>query len=562
MSTPVVDYSRPEERDGNMEDSAKEAVHEETVSAPQAYIIRTSGNKRAYITVLVLFVINLLNYMDRQTIAGLLDDIQKYFHIEDNNSAAGLLQTVFICSYMVLAPIFGYMGDRYKRKYIMAAGILIWSGTVYLSTLLDKNSFWWFLALRGIVGIGEASYSTIAPTVIADLFTGDMRTRMLSVFYFAIPVGSGLGYIIGTQVAEAFDQWQWGLRVTPMIGGICVLLCIFVVLEPKRGAIERGESPHDVSASNVHNASSWFSDIKYLTTVKSFIWLNIGFTCVTFVTGALSFWAPKFFLYATRTQGITDVSLSDISLKVGGITCAAGIVGVWLGAEIARRYKVRNRKADAIVCAVALLGSAPFLYVCLVLAAVDVKVTYAVVFFGEVLLFMNWAPVGDMVLYIIIPPRRSTAEAVQILVSHLLGDAGSPWLVGVISDRIRKDDSDHGRAQSLEYSLMMSAFVCVLGGFCFIMCGKYLVKDREVAEEYTRTCEDERSLLGSVASKNFGPSSDDKQAQDNDEDYYNEDDKLLETDPTVTPVSSERDTLVVPVDVHCPLPVQEDNHVI
>ena len=68
--------------------------------------------------------------------------------------------------------------------------------------------------------------------------------------------------------------------------------------------------------------------------------------------------------------------LSSVSLKVGGITCAAGIVGVWLGAEIARRYKVRNRKADAIVCAVALLGSAPFLYVCLVLAAVDVKVTY------------------------------------------------------------------------------------------------------------------------------------------------------------------------------------------
>lgn len=71
--------------------------------------------------------------------SGLLDDIQKYFDIEDNNSAAGLLQTVFICSYMVLAPIFGYMGDRYKRKYIMAAGILIWSGTVYLSTLLDKK---------------------------------------------------------------------------------------------------------------------------------------------------------------------------------------------------------------------------------------------------------------------------------------------------------------------------------------------------------------------------------------------------------------------------------------
>ena len=71
--------------------------------------------------------------------SGLLDAIQKYFGIEDNNSAAGLLQTVFICSYMILAPIFGYMGDRYKRKYIMAAGIFIWSATVYLSTLLDEN---------------------------------------------------------------------------------------------------------------------------------------------------------------------------------------------------------------------------------------------------------------------------------------------------------------------------------------------------------------------------------------------------------------------------------------
>lgn len=109
---------------------------------------------------------------------------------------------------------------------------------------------------------------------------------------------------------------------------------------------------------------------------------------------------------------------------------------------------------------------------------------------------------------------------------------------------------------------MMSAFVCVLGGFCFNMCGMYLAKDREVAEEYTRTREDESSLLGSVASKNFDPPSDDKQAQEDDEDYYNEDDRLLETDCTVTPVSSERDTLVVPVDVHCPLPVQEDNHVI
>lgn len=500
------------------------------------------GNKRAYITVFVLFVINLLNYMDRQTIAGLLNDIQKYFGIQNNNSAAGLLQTVFICSYMVLAPVFGYLGDRYRRKYLMATGILIWSGTVFLSTLLSKDAFWWFLILRGVVGIGEASYSTIAPTVIADLFTGDMRTRMLSVFYFAIPVGSGLGYIVGTEVAKLFGAWQWGLRVTPIIGAVCVILCLFVVHEPRRGAIERGENPNAVSTSVVHHTTSWWADLKYLTTVKSFIWLDLGFTCVSFVTGALAFWAPKFLLYASKAQGISHATESGISLKVGIITCAAGIVGVWLGAEIAWRYRVRNRKADAYVCAVALVGSAPFLYASLVLASINIKVTYALIFFGEVLLFMNWAPVGDMVLYIIIPSRRSTAEAVQILFSHLLGDAGSPWLVGEISDQIRGSRvSDADRAKSMEYSLLMTTFISVLGGLCFVICSWYLVKDRDTAEEYTRTNEDDSSLLGSIAADTYPTTGDEDQALRNDESF-----------------DDERDALIVPVDVHGALPVHRE----
>ncbi|RMX51694.1 hypothetical protein pdam_00008114 [Pocillopora damicornis] len=493
------------------------------------------NNVRAYLTVVVLFIINLLNYMDRQTVAGLLDGIQSYFDIQDNNSAAGLLQTVFICSYMVLAPVFGYLGDRYRRKYLMAAGILVWSGTVFASTMLSKDSLVW-------------------PSVLA------MLSFILNIWHYIL---SGLGYIVGTEVAALFGhQWQWGLRVTPIIGAVCVFLCIFVVHEPKRGAIERGENPHGVSASDVHNTTSWWADLKYLATVKSFIWLNLGFTCVSFVTGALAFWAPKFLLYATRAQGISETE-SEVSLKVGIITCVAGIVGVWLGAEIAWRYRTRNRKADALVCAVALIGSAPFLYGCLVLASTNIKVTYALIFFGEVLLFMNWAPVGDMVLYIIIPSRRSTAEAAQILVSHLFGDAGSPWLVGEISDRIRgAGSSDKDRAQSMEYSLLMSTFISVIGGFCFIMCSIYLVDDREKAEQVTRNeDEDTNSLLNTVPSDDFLQAGHENGAVDNCSDYDddNDDDELLDDEP-ISPAMSEREALVVPVDVHGTPPTAEEEH--
>lgn len=125
--------------------------------------------------------------------------------------------SVFICSYMVLAPVFGYLGDRYNRRIIMSVGITFWSlvtlgssftpkgvkhrppvrpsgtGTGCLTALLYLPSlpqhFWLLLLTRGLVGVGEASYSTIAPTVIADLYVKGKRTNMLSIFYFAIPVG-------------------------------------------------------------------------------------------------------------------------------------------------------------------------------------------------------------------------------------------------------------------------------------------------------------------------------------------------------------------------------------
>lgn len=78
---------------------------------------------------------------------------------------------------------------------------------------------------------------------------------MLTLFYFAIPVGSGLGYIVGSQIASAAGEWQWALRATPVLGIIAVILVLFILQDPNRGASEC--SGHLV-------ASSWSEDIKHL----------------------------------------------------------------------------------------------------------------------------------------------------------------------------------------------------------------------------------------------------------------------------------------------------------
>ncbi|XP_033073815.1 protein spinster homolog 1 isoform X4 [Trachypithecus francoisi] len=379
--------------------------------------------------VAVLCYINLLNYMDRFTVAGVLPDIEQFFNIGDSSS--GLIQTVFISSYMVLAPVFGYLGDRYNRKYLMCGGIAFWSLVTLGSSFIPGEHFWLLLLTRGLVGVGEASYSTIAPTLIADLFVADQRSRMLSIFYFAIPVGSGLGYIAGSKVKDMAGDWHWALRVTPGLGVVAVLLLFLVVREPPRGAVERH------SDSPPLNPTSWWADLRALARNPSFVLSSLGFTAVAFVTGSLALWAPAFLLRSRVVLGETppclpgDSCSSSDSLIFGLITCLTGVLGVGLGVEISRRLRHSNPRADPLVCAAGLLGSAPFLFLSLACARGSIVATYIFIFIGETLLSMNWAIVADILLYVVIPTRRSTAEAFQIVLSHLLGDAGSPYLIGL-----------------------------------------------------------------------------------------------------------------------------------
>lgn len=441
---------------------------------PDNGMVAVAGPKRAYISVVVLCFINLINYMDRYTLAGVLTDVKGYYGLD--NSEAGLLQTSFIISYMIMAPIFGYLGDRYNRKRIMAYGVAFWSVTTYLGSCIPSGYFGWFLLLRALVGTGEASYSTIAPTVIADLFTGSMRTKMLALFYFAIPVGSGLGYIVGSEVANLFGHWYWALRVTPVLGILTAIFSLTVLVEPPRGEAEGGV--------NMKN-SSVIEDVVAVLKIPSFIWVTVGFTCVTFSVGALAWWVPDFMMSAIKVGG-GKAEQNSVSLVFGIITCFAGIVGVLLGTGSAQFYRRFNPRADPLICAYSMLGAVPVVFFGCVLAYKYIALSYVLIFFGVTLLCMNWVIVADIVLYVVIPTRRSMAEAIQITLSHALGDACSPYVVGAISDAIKKGRGTAVASYtSMEYALFLPVFVLVLGAVCFLINSKYILEDKEKCEKIT-----------------------------------------------------------------------------
>nr|XP_020667806.1 protein spinster homolog 3 isoform X2 [Pogona vitticeps] len=387
-----------------------------------------SPTKRSYLTVAVLCYLNLVNYMDWFLVAGVLLDIQKYFGLGD--SSAGLLHTVFILCFLFSAPLFGYLGDRYRRKIILAAGILLWSGVTLGSSFITQSMAWLFFVSRGLVGAGTASYSTLAPTIIADLFEKDHRTWMLSLFYIFIPVGSGLGYILSSGMTQATGHWSWGFRVTPCMGIVGLVLLILLVPESADHATKKPSATKENDQT-----STWLQDVSSLCKNRIF----------------------------------------------GGITIATGILGVVIGAEAARRYKKINAKADPLICALGSLTSAPCMYLAIILAQDSILTTYIFIALAEFLLSLNWAVVADILLYVVKPSCQSTAMSLQIFLSHLLGDAGSPYLIGIIADAIKAQQADHTYIwdfRSLQYSLVVCTFVGALGGGCFLMTALHIEKDQ------------------------------------------------------------------------------------
>ena len=177
----------------------------------------------------VLTALNLLNYIDRSVLFAVQPLVQVEFHRSDADF--GLLTSAFFLFYMFAAPLMGPLADRYSRRLIIVMGAFLWSGATLLTAA--THSFQTLLIRHTLVGIGEASFVTISPTLVADLFPEQKRGRILGVFYLAIPVGTALGYIIGGNLGPRFG-WRSPFYVASIPGFVLALLLLFIP-EPERG---------------------------------------------------------------------------------------------------------------------------------------------------------------------------------------------------------------------------------------------------------------------------------------------------------------------------------------
>ena len=360
-------------------------------------------------TALVLLTaLNLLNYIDRSVLNAVQPLIQSEFHVSD--AQIGRLTTVFLIFYTLAAPFMGPLADRYSRRLIIALGAFAWSGATLLTAV--THSYDALLIRHTLVGVGEASFVTISPTVVADLFPESVRGRVLGFFYLAIPVGFALGYPIG-----GYFGTHYGWRVPFLLAGFpgFVLGALVLLLpDPPRGQFDSlKETPERRSVSG-------------LVRNPAFLTATFGMAMMTFAQGGLLVWMPTFL---SRMRGYTLLqanNLFGVILAIDGTI--ASLAGGWLGDRLLRR----TRSAYYLVSAASMGLGIPVMMIALFNRGPAMVPGIAVAGF---LLLLNTAPLNAAVINSVGGHIRATAIAVNLFVIHFLGDAFSPWLIGRVSDK-------------------------------------------------------------------------------------------------------------------------------
>lgn len=359
------------------------------------------------IALLLLTLLNLVNYVDRSVLFAVQPLVQSEFHLSD--AQMGYVGSAFFIFYMCAAPLMGPLADRYSRRSIMFWGALLWSAATFLTAF--TQSFSTLLIRHTLVGVGEASFVTISPTFLADIFPEQKRGQVLGWFYLAIPVGTALGYLVGGELGSGY-----GWRVPFYVAGVPGFLLAFLLLflkEPTRGQFDttRETVERTTFTGLVRNPAFWTA--------------TIGMAAMTFALGGLQVWMPTF-LHRVRGYSLSRANLVfGLSTAFDGMT--ASLAGGWLGDRLLRR----TRASYYLVSAASLGVALPAMWIALYTSGGRML---AGIVAAEFLLLLNTAPLNAAVINSVGAKIRASAIALNIFLIHLLGDAPSPWLIGYVSD--------------------------------------------------------------------------------------------------------------------------------
>ena len=303
-----------------------------------------------WIVVGILWVVSLLNYLDRLLIASMRDPIKESIPMTD--AQFGLLTTIFLFVYGTLSPLGGYMADRYSRKLVIVISLLVWSAVTLWTGYV--NSFGEMLTARAIMGISEACYMPAAVALITDYHVGRTRSIASGLLMSGLYAGMALGGT-GGYIADIWG-WRYGFHLFGGIGIVYSIFLFFILRDAPANQVEVKTSPDEQNKLNNKEKVNIADIVRNLFSSRSY-WIILVYSILLGMTFWVIYaWLPTYF------KERFNLSLGNAGVSATAFIQVASLIGVIAGGILADRWSARNIRGRLFVPMIGFIIGGPFLF--------------------------------------------------------------------------------------------------------------------------------------------------------------------------------------------------------
>lgn len=379
---------------------------------------RVSGVGRGYANyaLVLLTVVNLVNYLERNAIFALFEPVKRDLGFSDGR--LGWLGSAYVLVFSLASLPAGVVGDLGSRRVVVAGGILLWSVATSLSGLVD--GFGELLFARALVGLGGAAAAAGAASMVADYFPGRRRALAMSVFMVGLAIGGVLGILLAGTVEHGYG-WRAAFVFLGLPGFVLAGL-VLRIKDPTRPKPPLREGADALFETMRQLAGVWRRILRTRTLLAVFG----GGALISFGMNGLVGWAPTFL------SRELSLSTAKASVILGTYGLASGIAGTVAGGLVADWLRTRMQGARLVTTGLGFIIGAPLAIWLLHLR----DMAWFTPVFCAAFFFLTWynGPLTT-VIFDVVPSRiATTVVGAYLMFIHLAGDAVAFPLVGFLSD--------------------------------------------------------------------------------------------------------------------------------
>jgi predicted MFS family arabinose efflux permease len=397
----------------------------------------------------LLLLAYIFNFLDRQILGILAQPIKADLHLTDTQFGAigGL---AFALLYSLLGIPLALLADRTRRSAVVAGALAVWSGFTALCGL--AGGFWHLFLFRLGVGIGEAGGVAPSYALIADYFPPQRRARALAIYSLGVPIGLGLGTLLGAYIAH-WVSWRAAFLTMGVAGLLLAPVMLIVVRD-----LPAADRPRQAQAP--------LGQVFPILARKPSFWLMAFASAFSSLSGyGLALWTPSVLM---RSFGLEIVATGQF---MGSLLLIGGTAGVFGGGWLADRFGPKDLRWYARLPAIAWLITTPAFL--LGFASPNLMIAWPLLLIPNALNILWLGPVTTAVQHLAPQRMRSTASASFLLINNLIGLGVGPLLIGRVSDLLK---ARYG-LESLRYAAMGSTLFYLLAAALMLIAVRTLRRD-------------------------------------------------------------------------------------